>query len=225
MCRSSGAYEALRSSCCLRLPSQRTLRDYTHYVQAQTGFSDAVDKMLMDTAKMGSCPERDKYTLLLLDEMHNLVFDKHTGPIIVFANLGEINEHLVHFKRSLLDDTPMRPQTAKTMMVFMVRSLFNSLQFSYAQLSGELLYNPFWEAVQRVENCGLKVRYVMVLLVYCLLLLLFIQVLGSTLDGNSVSRRLIKIHQPSANVVYKVPKTHMPRKNETCSSSQTHHIW
>ncbi len=31
-----------------------------------------------------------------------------------------------------------------------------------------------------------------------------IQVLGSTLDGNSVNRRLVKIHEPSADVVYKV---------------------
>ena len=49
------AYKALMSSGCLRLPSQRTLRDYAHYV----------DKMLMDTAKVGSCPEREKCTLLL----------------------------------------------------------------------------------------------------------------------------------------------------------------
>ncbi len=45
------------------------------------------------------------------------------------------------------------------MMVFMVRGLFSSLKFPYAQfpcvdLSGDLLYDPFWEAVR---NCGLKV--------------------------------------------------------------------
>ena len=139
--RSNGACEALRSSGCLRLPSQRTLGDYTHYV----------DEMLMDTAEVGSCPEREKCTLLLLDEMHireDLVFDKHTGTMIGFANLGEINDHLIQFERSLQDDTPMRPQLAKTIMVFMVRGLFSSLQFPYAQfpcaeLSGELLYDPF----------------------------------------------------------------------------------
>lgn len=160
--RSNGACEALRSSGCLRLPSQRTLGDYTHYV----------DEMLMDTAEVGSCPEREKCTLLLLDEMHireDLVFDKHTGTMIGFANLGEINDHLIQFERSLQDDTPMRPQLAKTIMVFMVRGLFSSLQFPYAQfpcaeLSGELLYDPFWEAVRRVENCVLKVHYAILLL-------------------------------------------------------------
>ena len=43
MCRSSGAYEALRDSGCIRLPSQRTLRDYTLYIKASTGFSSEVD--------------------------------------------------------------------------------------------------------------------------------------------------------------------------------------
>ena len=30
---SSGAYEALRESGIIRLPSQRTLRDYTHHIE------------------------------------------------------------------------------------------------------------------------------------------------------------------------------------------------
>ena len=173
MFRSSGAYEALRSSGCLQLPSQRTLRDYTHYVEAHTGFSDAVDRMLMDTAKVGSCPEREKCILLLLDEMHireDLVFDKQTGTMVGFAHLGEINDHLLQFERSLVDDTPLCPQPAKTMMVFMIRGLFNSQQFPYAQfpcaeVSGELLYDPFWEAVRRVETCVLKVNFAIVLLI------------------------------------------------------------
>ena len=48
------------------------------------------------------------------------------------------------------------------MLVFIVRGLSNSLQFAYVQfpgcdLSGETLYNLFWEAVRRVGNCGSKV--------------------------------------------------------------------
>ena len=95
--RSSGAYETLRESGCLRLPSQRTLRDYTHYVKAAAGFSHEVDMMLFKAVKMEHCPEREKLVLLLLDEMHireDIVYDKHSGEMIGFANLGEINEHL-----------------------------------------------------------------------------------------------------------------------------------
>ena len=42
--RSSGAYETLRNSGVLKLPSQRTLRDHTHYIKSQSGFSSEVDK-------------------------------------------------------------------------------------------------------------------------------------------------------------------------------------
>ena len=36
---SGGGYEALRKSSCISLPSQRTLRDYTHVTKATSGFS------------------------------------------------------------------------------------------------------------------------------------------------------------------------------------------
>ena len=120
----------------------------------------------MEAAKVRCCPEREKNVILLLDEMHvkkDLVYDKHSGAMIGFANLGDINDHLLQFESSLLEDKQTSPLLAKSMMVFMVRGLFSKLQFPYTQfpcanLSGELLYEPFWEAVGRVENCGLEVR-------------------------------------------------------------------
>ena len=112
--RSSGAYELLRSSSCLRLPSQRTLRDYTHYVKAAHGYSHEVDCMLVKAAKLDTCPDREKCVLLLLDEMHireDIVFDRHSGAMIGFANLGEINEHLLRFERSMCSkDKPAASQ-------------------------------------------------------------------------------------------------------------------
>lgn len=169
--RSGGAYELLRSSGCVKLPSQRTLRDYTHYVQAGNGFSNGVDQMVANAAKIGSCPEREKHVILLLDEMHirqDLVFDKNTCAMIGFSSLGDINDHLLKFEQSLDSSDPPSPKLAKTMMVFMVRGLFSKLQFPYAQfpctdLSGELLYQPFWEAVGRLEACGFKVSHTMCL--------------------------------------------------------------
>ena len=78
-CRSSGAYEALRDSGCLKLPSQRTLHDYTHYTEAKCGFSVGVDIMLQKAAKIESCPEQEKCTILLLDEMYirEEIFNSH----------------------------------------------------------------------------------------------------------------------------------------------------
>ena len=68
--QSQSAYETLRQSDCLVLPSQRTLRDYTHYIKAATGFSAEVDKQLMQAASMKTCKEWEKCMILLIDEMH-----------------------------------------------------------------------------------------------------------------------------------------------------------
>lgn len=49
---SGKAYETLRQSGVLKLPSQRTLRDYTHYIPTSIGYSAKLDQMLMDTMKV-----------------------------------------------------------------------------------------------------------------------------------------------------------------------------
>lgn len=80
--QSQSAYEILRQ--CISLPSQRTLHDYTHFIQAKPGFSGEVDSLLCSTAKINECEEN---VIILLDEMHireDLVFDKNTGKNNVF---------------------------------------------------------------------------------------------------------------------------------------------
>ena len=84
---------------------------------------------------------------------------------------------------------------ANSMLVFMVRGLFTSLEFPYAQfpckaITGDQLFHPFWEAVGRLERIGFKV-------------------LATTFDGASVNRRLVKIHGiGSDEVVHKVVNLH-----------------
>jgi len=66
----------------LKLPSQRTLQDYTHYAKAAAGFSASVDRQLMEAGQVSSCEEAKKYLVLLIDEMHikeDLVYNKATG--------------------------------------------------------------------------------------------------------------------------------------------------
>ena len=87
--KSSGAYELMRESGVIKLPSQRTLKDYTHYIQATPGFSPKVDQQFMEAAEIATCPEFKKYVFLLLDEMHvkeDLVYDKHTGMLADIAS-------------------------------------------------------------------------------------------------------------------------------------------
>ena len=126
-----------------------------------------VDRQLYSAAKLGSCEERDKCALLLLDEMYikqDLVFDKNTGELTGFMDLGDINSNLLALERSLSspESTDQSPPLAKTMMTFMVKGLFTRLEYPYSyfpslNLTGELMYDPFWEAVYRLERLGFKV--------------------------------------------------------------------
>ena len=98
-----------------------------------------------------------------------MVFDKHSGELIGFVDLGDINTHLLQYEGRLKADSPPKPQLAKSMLVITVRGFFTKLQFPYAQfpcanLSGDQLYDPFWEAVRRVETCGFKVIFKVLLI-------------------------------------------------------------
>ena len=164
--QSSKAYELLRDSSAIALPSQRTLRDYTHHIKASTGFSYEVDQQLAAAAKLTTCEEYEKLVVLLLDEMHvreDLIYEKHSGTLIGFSNLGEINTHLLAFENEINGSTAQEESLAKTVMVLMVQGIFTKLQFAYAQfpvakLTGDLLFDPFWEAISRLERLGLKVQ-------------------------------------------------------------------
>lgn len=89
--------------------------------------------------------------VLVIDEMYikeDLVYDKNSGAVIGFANLGDIDSHLLQFQASVESDTSTsNEQLAKTMLMFMVRGLFSSLespyvQFSCTAISGDL-FDPF----------------------------------------------------------------------------------
>lgn len=164
--KSSGAYELLRDSGCIALPSQRTLRDYTHCVDSTIGYSAQVDQHLATVAKIDTCKDYEKCVVLLIDEMYikeELVYDKHSGSLVGFANLGDINAHLAAFEQSLNKDISSVQSLATTMMMFMVQGLLSSLSYPYAQFSccnvtGCLLFDPFWEAIFRLERIGFKVH-------------------------------------------------------------------
>ena len=51
---SSSCYHSLGTSGFIKLPSERTLRDYTHFIKSKPGFQDEVDHMLADEAKLSS---------------------------------------------------------------------------------------------------------------------------------------------------------------------------
>ena len=54
---SSSCYHSLRTAGFVKLPSERTLRDYTHYVKARSGFQKDVEEDVIKEAKLDELPE------------------------------------------------------------------------------------------------------------------------------------------------------------------------
>ena len=107
------------------------------------------------------------------------------GALTGFTNIGDMHSQA-------LEGEKVENVVADHMLVFMVRGLFSSLQFPYAQfpctdLCGDHMFAPFWEAVGRLEQCGFRV-------------------MALVCDGLSANRRLFRLHSPKARAgdVYKV---------------------
>ncbi|CAC5359915.1 unnamed protein product [Mytilus coruscus] len=105
--KSSAAYDALRDSGFITLPSSRTLFDYSHYTRSDNGFLPDVIKVLKEEAT-----KRDMYSTedvwknyvgILFDEIKiksDLVYDKHTGELIGYCNLDKVGNQIMDMERS-----------------------------------------------------------------------------------------------------------------------------
>ena len=92
----------------------------------------------------------------------DLVFDKFSGELMGFINLGEINQHLLELEDHLLSYSDYTPSLATTVIMFMVRGLFSSLKFPYAAfpaktISADQLLPLYLKAIFQLERCGFRV--------------------------------------------------------------------
>ena len=88
--KSPAAYKELRGSGALILPSERVLRDYKDYFKPKAGINMDNSESLREKASPLS--EVQRYVVIVIDEMKiqsNLVFDKYTGDLIGFVDLGD----------------------------------------------------------------------------------------------------------------------------------------
>lgn len=123
---SSSAYDALQSSGFLKLPSERTLCDYTHYLTSSTGFQKEVHQQLLDEIKIDSLPENRRFVSLILDEMkikEELAYNKHSGEIIGFMDLGYVNNELVELEQDSLQHPSIAPYVLTVMVIIVISSL------------------------------------------------------------------------------------------------------
>ena len=177
--KSSSAYSDLRydsktGSGILVLPSLRTLRDYRNYIHPTRGFNPAVINDLKHKTVNFSGPER--FVTILFDEMkiqEDLVWDKHSGELIGFVDLGDITTNYATLKNV--------EELATHILVFLVKSVVNPLSFSFASfattgISSHQIMPIFWKAVCYLEQIELHV-------------------IAATADGASSNRRFFRMHK------------------------------
>ena len=184
---SSSAYHMARNSGLIALPSDRTLRDYTHWTTVKDGIQKEMVQQMKKCLRFEDMQTYEKQFALSMDEMKirsGLVFKKDTGELTGFCNLGQVNHDLEKLSEHLTDTTQSNdvPTLSDQMLVFMVRPIFKpSFSFPVAMypgtnLTGEKLYPIVFEVIEALELHGIPVA-------------------SLTSDGNSPNRRFYRLCQ------------------------------
>ena len=152
--RSPFAYNALRESKVVRLPCERTLRDYSNVIHPEAGFSkEVLDDLKKDVAKLQH--DMQHYVALLFDEVSikdDLVYDSTTGELIGFINLGDnVDEFIDSFMKGELSSC-----VATHALVFMIVGLASDLKqtigyFGTRGATADILYPLIWKAIGYLE--------------------------------------------------------------------------
>ena len=146
---SSSAYKAVRQSGIISLPSERTLADYTHWTHPHAGvqleFIEQFRTMLLADSTNGLLHSIQS-KVFSMDEMRiksGLVFNKHTGCLIGFVDLGGANRDL---EQAIRGDAEQNSTAilANQAFVFMVRAVFKpSLSIAVAHYFSSNLKGKF----------------------------------------------------------------------------------
>ena len=155
--KSKSAYEELRNSDVLVLPSSRTLIDYKNHIRPKTGFNEGVIEDLKKHTSGFS--DHERFCTILMDEMKimsNLIFDKHTGELKGYLDLGSVDVDFSTLGRE-------KDELATHALVFYLRGVISDLKYSLAYFATDgavsvQIMALFWEAVTILEfNVQLKV--------------------------------------------------------------------
>lgn len=147
--KSAATYDELRSTGVLTLPSRRTLRDYKNAIKPSAGFNHKVVNELIKLTKDYNTYQR--YIVISFDEVkiqENLVFDKYSGELVGYVNLGD-----PELNYSCFDDIN---HLATHILVFYIRGMASKIKFAFSYFATEgvksyQLMPIFWEAVAILE--------------------------------------------------------------------------
>ena len=119
--KSAAAYREVRESGALILPSERVLRDYKNYFKPKAGINKENIEHLRE--KTSSFFGIQRYVAIIMDEMKiqsNLVFDKNSGDLVGFIDLGDPMTNYANLQE---DDT-----VATHALAFLARGLCTDMK-------------------------------------------------------------------------------------------------
>ena len=125
-------------------------------------------------------------------KIQDLVWDKYSGELIGFVDLGDINTNFATLKDV--------DELATHILVILAKSIVNPLTFSFASfattgITAHQIMPIFWKGVCYLEQINLHV-------------------VAATADGASPNRRFFKLHKflqgdSQENVVYRAKNIHL----------------
>ena len=101
-----------------------SVQDYTHWIKGDSGIQYEVIEQLKKAANFESLKDCDKFVAVCFDEIklkEGIVYNKHDCRIVGFVDIGDVNNTISEYERSM-DNSP--PPLANHMLVFMVRGIF-----------------------------------------------------------------------------------------------------
>ena len=145
MAKSASCYEEIRDSGIFKLQSQGTLWDYGNFVKSKPGFNRLVIDELVELTK--SYSNRQRYIVLLFD-----VFDKNTGQLIGFTDLGDSTINCAAFKKQ----DELASHGFFVTSAFFITGLTTNLKFSFSCFTTKgvtvfLILPLFWK---KHATCG-----------------------------------------------------------------------
>ncbi|KAK3909864.1 Transposable element P transposase [Frankliniella fusca] len=183
---STGCYRDLIDSGAVRLPGLRTLYDYEHALPHEEGVH--YEKFEEIRKQIESYNENYKtFHKLFMDEMHisqKLVTNKHSGEIIGYVKLSEVEEEMKLLTAKMNGDVHNdEPELARKMLVYMIKGIATNLKkvvgsFTTGNLSKGQLFERTWEVISACEKTGVKI-----LAVVC--------------DGAAENGAFFDMHQPA----------------------------
>ena len=154
------------------------------------------------------------------------MYNKTSGALTGFVELGDIDSHLNEYERSIYEPKKQK-SLAKTIVVFMVRGVVTSLIFPYtifpvSSLKGYNLFPLVWEVIGRLTRHDFRVWAII-----C--------------DGASNNRKMFRMHSSTGDenifkttnvysedqypIYFICDPPHLLKTIRNCFASSTRNLW